>query len=508
MKSVRFLAKKIYSDLFNFKLFLIAATTVLYDCYLLFILKDYKISRGEYVLYCVTDQYFITYFFILMLSWNVLHILSGNDDLWKLRMKNKISYYTGTLFGIAGNVATILVFHIVAAIILGGVFENKNAFLTYEYIDTLTEYPKYFSTPISAIACSVIYFFIGIMLWIFLLQIICQMKNSKKMLIFWLISYLSMIFGSHFLENIFLEISLDKWLILYFVLDHREAMYVAQVILFAGLIATLFWKKINRKLEIQKLRNVLRWEKRELYTKKNFLMLAVIIILNLGSLEIFADNETFLDSLMSLFIGVSNGRFALIDFIRMLMINISPIYLIAAYIQKQIVEENAMVQIRTSNLCKLVCRFWVILEFLFLYVGMYLILLLLMCLLQGKSLSGFGCYQDIFDFPINTLQLCFSIGIYRLLELLAATLIIWLCAILWKNAVIGLCIYIFSGVTYFSEVALFSIMGISNMATYGYLYEETLDRFQRNFMCCLTAVLVLFCIIYMVTVRRRRQKNE
>ncbi|MEG1292463.1 MAG: hypothetical protein RSD28_09225, partial [Lachnospiraceae bacterium] len=57
-------------------------------------------TRWEFVLYMVSDHYLLTYFLILILSWNILQSLQREDSLVQIRVKDHRKYLLGKCMGI------------------------------------------------------------------------------------------------------------------------------------------------------------------------------------------------------------------------------------------------------------------------------------------------------------------------------------------------------------------------------------------------------------------------
>lgn len=502
MKSIFFIAKKTYSDLLNYKLFLTLAVYTIYDCYLLTFLKGYELSRGEFILYSVTDQYVIVYFFSLMLSFNILHYFNFNDDFWKIRAVKKRRYYAGTILGIAGNIVTAVSFQILIAFLLSRGYRNENIFIGAAEIDTLFKYPDYFQTPVGAAAVSAFFLAFGLTVWFFLMLVIHQVLSMKCMLTFWLLTYLSMVFGAQMADVALLKFSLDKFLILYFSIEHVPLMFFLQICIFLILFAAVLWNKKKSKLlrdYVKKIYYVMRWNQRQLNSRQNCLLLAVIVLVNIMSLAFLDEKASFPDLIAELFSGVSPGYFSLMDFIRMLVINAAPVYLTAAYLQKQVIEADGMIEIRLKSAgMSLLCKFAAVVSFLTVYLFSYVAAAYLICFLQNRDRSGFFYDQDMFYSDTSPYRIIFCAATLRLLELLTAVMLVWLCCNVLQSAVTGVCLYIGSGLFYFFKGVqgnLFVVLGISGLARFSGLSEQTGASIKRTFVWCmmLCGILAYLC---------------
>lgn len=511
MKSIVFIAKKTYSDLLNYRLFLTLAVYTVYDCYLLSFLKGYELSRGEFILYSLTDQYVIVYFFALMLSWNILHSFNLNNDFWKIRAVKKQRYYAGTILGIAGNILTAVLFHSFIAFLLSRGYHSKNVFIGASNIDTLLKYPEYFKTPAGAAAGSALFLVLGMTLWFFLMFIIHQRISVKYMPVFWLGTFLSMVFGAHMGDSALFKFSLDKWLILYFNLQQVRPAFLLQVCMFLILSAAAVWNKKKTKLltaYVKKLYYALRWNLRQLNTVRNRALLAVTVLVNIISLAFTDKKATFPDLMATLFSGVSPDGFSLMDFVRMLVINLPPLYLIAAYLQKQVAEADGIIEIRLKNAgLDFICKFTAVVLFLTVYVGSFAAAAYVLSLLQNRNRSGFFYGLELFLPYTDPHFIIFCAAILRVLELLAAAMLIWLCCCLLQSAVTGICLYVCSGLFYFIKGIRFplsAVLGISGMARFSNLSEQTGASIEKTFVRC---ILLCGILIYLCSKTARKQRK-
>lgn len=508
MKNIFAIAKRVYLNLFNYKLFILVLVNMFYNFYLYSFLKMHPISSGEFILYAVSDQYFLIYFLIVILSWNIFTNIKENDFLIKIRSITRSCYNLGVLIGVLGITSTTFICNIVISSILSTNFVHQNAFIGYKNIDALVEYPQYFSTPMIALLAASIFFLIGFTIWFGIILLLRQISTAQTTITFWLFSYLSVILGTHGTDYKILAYSLDKFLILYYSLDSNKKIYfmLIQVLLFCIIIflSSLNTKKVVKMiLYFKSIINTTFWCFRQLFIKKNVIVLGIIIVSSIFSLDLYRADKTFLDLVFELFLGTSTNDFSLYDFIRMSVINIVPLYHAAAYFQKQVVESDGIIELRITSKYKFcTCNLFAVIIFFIIYILAFFGPLFLISIFQERKMIGFEYYRDYFLFHQSTFVICVIVFLLRLLELLIAAFVIWLCSIIFKNAVLGNGFYIFMSVFYFipgMNLNRFLILGISSMVHYANLSTETDDAVKLTLIFCLIIFIILLSMIYKLT---------
>lgn len=182
----------------------------------------------EYVLYTLTDHYYMIYAWLFFLIFFSAHQVKEKSLIERLRYNTLREFYFLERLAKAIQIAGVIVIHAVIPFIIGVTkLEFSNAFTTLlseqmfdSNLDVITAYAECFETPISAIICVLIYWTIGSVFISEMIYYCSEIWQKKGMLICIMLVLTSTMSGfmTDIDEHIFEFLFLNNYYILHHVL--------------------------------------------------------------------------------------------------------------------------------------------------------------------------------------------------------------------------------------------------------------------------------------------------
>ena len=429
------------------------------------------LSSQQFILYIFTEHYYLTY---LMMPIFMLSIYSSLDDDMEyilIRSTSYWNYFKGKLavYGIFSFMFVIAQF--VVAFIMSIGLRSDNSFNvpnnpSYELFEY---YSQYFSSVTQAIFINCIYMIAGLFIVsiaFFTINNFFSKKVSTKIMI---IVYILMIFGLKIDKvNNLPIVFIDNYIIFHRNFGYDSKLFIniltmTTVLIVVCILNKKYW---NKKLKIKDIRkNKISYYKRLLFSRYNIVMICSVLILMSfwGLLKGNSSFESMNDYLVNLFVGHPVNNIRIIEFLEMLVLNTTPIYIIAIFLEQESSERSLFINIRFGKGIK-----WMnsILKTSMLFVVSYV-------LLNIAIPIAIGIFNNI---PITSqvIQLSTNIFIIKVLDLSLQVLVLILLYSLSKNMTLSfLSLLLLNSLCFLPfKWCLYLPFGISSLSRFKYIIGD------------------------------------
>ena len=426
------------------------------------------LSSQQFILYIFTEHYYLTY---LMMPIFMLSIYSSLDDDMEyilIRSTSYWNYFKGKLavYGIFSFMFVIAQF--VVAFIMSIGLRSDNSFNvpnnpSYELFEY---YSQHFSSVTQAIFINCIYMIAGLFIVsiaFFTINNFFSKKVSTKIMI---IVYILMIFGLKIDKvNNLPIVFIDNYIIFHRNFGYDSKLFIniltmTTVLIVVCILNKKYW---NKKLKIKDIRkNKISYYKRLLFSRYNIAMICSVLILMSfwGLLKGNSSFESMNDYLVNLFVGHPVNNIRIIEFLEMLVLNTTPIYIIAIFLEQESSERSLFINIRFGKGIK-----WMnsILKTSMLFVVSYV-------LLNIAIPIAIGIFNNI---PITSqvIQLSTNIFIIKVLDLSLQVLVLILLYSLSKNMTLSfLSLLLLNSLCFLPfKWCLYLPFGISSLSRFKYI---------------------------------------
>ena len=426
------------------------------------------LSSQQFILYIFTEHYYLTY---LMMPIFMLSIYSSLDDDMEyilIRSTSYWNYFKGKLavYGIFSFMFVIAQF-VVAFIMSIGLRSDNNfnvpnnpSYVLFGY------YSQHFSSVTQAIFINCIYMIAGLFIVsiaFFTINNFFSKKVSTKIMI---IVYILMIFGLKIDKvNNLPIVFIDNYIIFHRNFGYDSKLFIniltmTTVLIVVCILNKKYW---NKKLKIKDIRkNKISYYKRLLFSRYNIVMICSVLILMSfwGILKGNSSFESMNDYLVNLFVGHPVNNIRIIEFLEMLVLNTTPIYIIAIFLEQESSERSLFINIRFGKGIK-----WMnsILKTSMLFVVSYV-------LLNIAIPIAIGIFNNI---PITSqvIQLSTNIFIIKVLDLSLQVLVLILLYSLSKNMTLSfLSLLLLNSLCFLPfKWCLYLPFGISSLSRFKYI---------------------------------------
>ena len=426
------------------------------------------LSSQQFILYIFTEHYYLTY---LMMPIFMLSIYSSLDDDMEyilIRSTSYWNYFKGKLavYGIFSFMFVIAQF-VVAFIMSIGLRSDNNfnvpnnpSYVLFGY------YSQHFSSVTQAIFINCIYMIAGLFIVsiaFFTINNFFSKKVSTKIMI---IVYILMIFGLKIDKvNNLPIVFIDNYIIFHRNFGYDSKLFIniltmTTVLIVVCILNKKYW---NKKLKIKDIRkNKISYYKRLLFSRYNIVMICSVLILMSfwGLLKGNSSFESMNDYLVNLFVGHPVNNIRIIEFLEMLVLNTTPIYIIAIFLEQESSERSLFINIRFGKGIK-----WMnsILKTSMLFVVSYV-------LLNIAIPIAIGIFNNI---PITSqvIQLSTNIFIIKVLDLSLQVLVLILLYSLSKNITLSfLSLLLLNSLCFLPfKWCLYLPFGISSLSRFKYI---------------------------------------
>ena len=429
------------------------------------------LSSQQFILYIFTEHYYLTY---LMMPIFMLSIYSSLDDDMEyilIRSTSYWNYFKGKLavYGIFSFMFVIAQF--VVAFIMSIGLRSDNSFNvpnnpSYELFEY---YSQHFSSVTQAIFINCIYMIAGLFIVsiaFFTINNFFSKKVSTKIMI---IAYILMIFGLKIDKvNNLPIVFIDNYIIFHRNFGYDSKLFIniltmTTVLIVVCILNKKYW---NKKLKIKDIRkNKISYYKRLLFSRYNIVMICSVLILMSfwGLLKGNSSFESMNDYLVNLFVGHPVNNIRIIEFLEMLVLNTTPIYIIAIFLEQESSERSLFINIRFGKGIK-----WMnsILKTSMLFVVSYV-------LLNIAIPIAIGIFNNI---PITSqvIQLSTNIFIIKVLDLSLQVLVLILLYSLSKNMTLSfLSLLLLNSLCFLPfKWCLYLPFGISSLSRFKYIIGD------------------------------------
>ena len=388
------------------------------------------LSSQQFILYIFTEHYYLTYLMMPIFMLSIYSSLGDDMEYILIRSISYWNYFKGKLavYGIFSFVFVIAQFVVAFIMSIGLRSDNNFNVPNNPSYELFGYYSQHFSSVTQAIFINCIYMIAGLFIVSIAFFTINNFFNKKVSTKIIIITYILMIFG----------LKIDKvnnlpiFFIDNYIIFHRNFSYdlklfiniltMTTVLIVVCILNKKYW---NKKLKIKDIRkNKISYYKRLLFSRYNIVMICSVLILMSfwGLLKGNSSFESMNDYLVNLFVGHPVNNIRIIEFLEMLVLNTTPIYIIAIFLEQESSERSLFINIRFGKGIK-----WMnsILKTSMLFVVSYV-------LLNIAIPIAIGIFNNI---PITSqvIQLSTNIFIIKVLDLSLQVLVLILLYSLSKN---------------------------------------------------------------------------
>lgn len=426
------------------------------------------LSSQQFILYIFTEHYYLTY---LMMPIFMLSIYSSLDDDMEyilIRSTSYWNYFKGKLavYGIFSFMFVIAQFVVAFIMSIGLRSDNNFNVPNNPSYELFGYYSQHFSSVTQAIFINCIYMIAGLFIVsiaFFTINNFFSKKVSTKIMI---IAYILMIFGLKIDKvNNLPIVFIDNYIIFHRNFGYDLKLFIniltmTTVLIVVCILNKKYW---NKKLKIKDIRkNKISYYKRLLFSRYNIVMICSVLILMSfwGILKGNSSFESMNDYLVNLFVGHPVNNIRIIEFLEMLVLNTTPIYIIAIFLEQESSERSLFINIRFGKGIK-----WMnsILKTSMLFVVSYV-------LLNIAIPIAIGIFNNI---PITSqvIQLSTNIFIIKVLDLSLQVLVLILLYSLSKNMTLSfLSLLLLNSLCFLPfKWCLYLPFGISSLSRFKYI---------------------------------------
>lgn len=313
---------------------------------------------SQHCLAIITDHYYLLYFMIPLFLLLCFFVMEDDSEVVILRYKTYFRYFIRKWLSF---MVISLVFMAVqllaiglsgAGLLPGGCWIIADGTTTQELFTVLS---SYFASPALCFTAVSAYMFAGLcitaMISMWIGHFLSKSWAIKSMLFLYLLSVMSMRIG--FIRD--LPITVFN----YFIILHHNLSGSYRLIITAVtsviLIFLMLWtvkKCWNHQLLLvkRKVKGITPYYCRELISIKNVTILGAVVILMVvwKFLQSIGDIDSG-EWIFKLFAGHGTGSFRMLNFIEMLLLNGTPVYLIAVFVEKMTTGHSALITIRLKK---------------------------------------------------------------------------------------------------------------------------------------------------------------
>lgn len=426
------------------------------------------LSSQQFILYIFTEHYYLTY---LMMPIFMLSIYSSLDDDMEyilIRSTSYWNYFKGKLavYGIFSFMFVIAQFVVAFIMSIGLRSDNNFNVPNNPSYELFGYYSQHFSSVTQATFINCIYMIAGLFIVsiaFFTINNFFSKKVSTKIMI---IVYILMIFGLKIDKvNNLPIVFIDNYIIFHRNFGYDLKLFIniltmTTVLIVVCILNKKYW---NKKLKIKDIRkNKISYYKRLLFSRYNIVMICSVLILMSfwGLLKGNSSFESMNDYLVNLFVGHPVNNIRIIEFLEMLVLNTTPIYIIAIFLEQESSERSLFINIRFGKGIK-----WMnsILKTSMLFVVSYV-------LLNIAIPIAIGIFNNI---PITSqvIQLSTNIFIIKVLDLSLQVLVLILLYSLSKNITLSfLSLLLLNSLCFLPfKWCLYLPFGISSLSRFKYI---------------------------------------
>lgn len=426
------------------------------------------LSSQQFILYIFTEHYYLTYLMMPIFMLSIYISLDDDMEYILIRSTSYWNYFKGKLavYGIFSFMFVIAQFVVAFIMSIGLRSDNNFNVPNNPSYELFGYYSQHFSSVTQAIFINCIYMIAGLFIVsiaFFTINNFFSKKVSTKIMI---IAYILMIFGLKIDKvNNLPIVFIDNYIIFHRNFGYDLKLFIniltmTTVLIVVCILNKKYW---NKKLKIKDIRkNKISYYKRLLFSRYNIVMICSVLILMSfwGLLKGNSSFESMNDYLVNLFVGHPVNNIRIIEFLEMLVLNTTPIYIIAIFLEQESSERSLFINIRFGKGIK-----WMnsILKTSMLFVVSYV-------LLNIAIPIAIGIFNNI---PITSqvIQLSTNIFIIKVLDLSLQVLVLILLYSLSKNMTLSfLSLLLLNSLCFLPfKWCLYLPFGISSLSRFKYI---------------------------------------
>ena len=426
------------------------------------------LSSQQFILYIFTEHYYLTYLMMPIFMLSIYSSLGDDMEYILIRSTSYWNYFKGKLavYGIFSFVFVIAQFVVSFIMSIGLRSDNNFNVPNNPSYELFGYYSQHFSSVTQATFINCIYMIAGLFIVsiaFFTINNFFSKKVSTKIMI---IVYILMIFGLKIDKvNNLPIVFIDNYIIFHRNFGYDLKLFIniltmTTVLIVVCILNKKYW---NKKLKIKDIRkNKISYYKRLLFSRYNIVMICSVLILMSfwGLLKGNSSFESMNDYLVNLFVGHPVNNIRIIEFLEMLVLNTTPIYIIAIFLEQESSERSLFINIRFGKGIK-----WMnsILKTSMLFVVSYV-------LLNIAIPIAIGIFNNI---PITSqvIQLSTNIFIIKVLDLSLQVLVLILLYSLSKNMTLSfLSLLLLNSLCFLPfKWCLYLPFGISSLSRFKYI---------------------------------------
>lgn len=387
-----------------------------------------NLSYQGYILSMVTDHYYLTFFMAPVFLFFTFKNLSGDMKYILIRFKTYWSFFLSKVLGIIINVVGFIAIQLSIFSILGLGLPFNNSFeLNKSSLQDMTlfkELYKHFGSPLSAIVASTSYMVLGLTVISIVFFIINHFFNKKLASKTMITLYLLMVVGLKVSSiNSIPFLFMNNFFILHhnFTKIGKISVSILSMLVLLILSFVLMKKYWNRTIYFPKLSkgiSKLNYYRIKIFSKKNLIILATVVtLISLWKLIKFTMYEeiSISEYFISLFYEYGVSTIHPLNFLEMLILNGTPLYLLSIFLEESN-DRGLPMTIRFGEKIK-----WIdnLLKNSVVFIGVYIISIisvgLLLSFLKGLRIEN----------VIETFKLISLIGVSRFLDIMLQFLLLF-----------------------------------------------------------------------------------
>jgi hypothetical protein len=458
------------------KLMFVLLIYVLYTYYLKNIAISHHLTYWEFLINALTDHYYILYCMTISFIFLLFGINNSDEECVWIRSRTFFNYFLSKVVAVVVNSILFVLLHVFIAVLMGfGLnIKNRYTFLESNNLFIFDKLERVFSTPIEAIFPVVGYMICGLTL---LGTILIFMRNFLKpgyVIGVIVVVYLMMLVGLRSdLDSELPYLFLNNYIILHHALAAAEERFYIFISL--GLLYMLFilWftKKYWSSTFAFRLSDPLsKWNLSVLFKRSNLIAIILLLGFIVLSIAFTYPDITFKDLLTLVYFGHGTGYFKMLDFLRLIIYNGIPIYLLSVFLENESQDKSFMIVIRLKKM-----KYWLfsILKsvslFIISYICVSLSLIIMVSIFMGLPFKGYEYMKLFFDENgignIDTGFLLLIIISTKFLELLFTFLIIFILFSLTRTSITGFIVIVLAYLIGLLEITYikYSPIGLSSL---------------------------------------------
>lgn len=434
-------------------------------------------SYEQFVLHMLSEHYYLTYFMIPAFLLFTYKSLEEEMDYVLIRSRYYWKYFWAKALALLLNMIGFVTVQVIVMLLVALGLPSNNSFIvpTDDSLGGMSEvfliYAKYLSSPIAGSFAASMYMIIGLTVISILFLVLHHFFDKKMVSILMISLYVLMTVGMKIPVLTSIPVLfINNYIILFYNFSSVSTFIISVVTMLMILIVTMIlikydWqKRPNWQFELSG-KGITFYYARYLFTKRTVLIILGVLFfisiwkfVNITSLQEPVAKDYFL----SLFYGHGVNEFYVLGFLEMLIINGTPLYLLAIFIEQIHNEQSIGLLIRLKrkrNWATSILR--IAMAFIAMYIGIFVGIGLILIMMKGLSMARMP-------------QLLLEMSILKFLDIYVQFLFFLLLYIWKRNVTIAFLIVLGTNILSILPIkaVIFFPTGLSSMARSSYMLGE------------------------------------